>query len=606
LSYSQRRFIGKKGIKMRKPLASRIAGLAVIYCLAFFILVILQFSDKGNFSLSVGAMTIRGRYLQDSLLSLTEEEIPEAENGIQAITGGIKLYYGGLEFSLNDERGKGLMLIGTDGDVAVNPDYLILTNNTVRFGLPGGTVIVFSSIDSARGPELQISAEFTENIYEVTIPITPRRSSLVHENGQLGIMYGGLRYLFSSRDQELERGTITLSRGRTFISYRSRGKQAEFNPADFIIAQSQNYDSAISNWRGLSFNQWNRNPALLQNEDDIIAFLSEALARGGNFTAAVAALPRDFVNSARQTHRSAGFTGGMANAYRSFTVNETEKLQLITRLTRERSPDIFREEHILDYLFTRSNTALANEVLDIIHNADPEILMLEHCPGLLEASFDIRRWRPQFNNPVESLADRILLLISDNLKRDTENDHVFVSNSEVNNLEFNLRLGKALINWARTAQNTEWEAIGKSLVLSALTSDGAGAGRLYNILSPSGFYPRAVWLSDNGQWAWTVSSSVRTSTIDGNLNIAVTFPATMTHHIIIRGIRPFIRLQIHGMDWRTDSQFERYDSSGWVYYPQDQVLILKLRHRELVENIRIIYREEPQPVIQETVEPETL
>jgi hypothetical protein len=80
----------------------------------------------------------------------------------------------------------------------------------------------------------------------------------------------------------------------------------------------------------------------------------------------------------------------------------------------------------------------------------------------------------------------------------------------------------------------------------------------------------------------------------------------MTHHIIIRGIRPFIRLQIHGMDWRTDSQFERYDSSGWVYYPQDQVLILKLRHRELVENIRIIYREEPQPVIQETVEPETL
>jgi hypothetical protein len=49
------------------------------------------------------------------------------------------------------------------------------------------------------------------------------------------------------------------------------------------------------------------------------------------------------------------------------------------------------------------------------------------------------------------------------------------------------------------------------------------------------------------------------------------------------------------MDWRSDSQFEIYDSSGWVYYPQEQVLILKLRHRSTTENVRIIYREAPPP-----------
>jgi len=64
----------------------------------------------------------------------------------------------------------------------------------------------------------------------------------------------------------------------------------------------------------------------------------------------------------------------------------------------------------------------------------------------------------------------------------------------------------------------------------------------------------------------------------------------MSHFMIIRGVRPFIRIQLHGMDWRTDSQFERYDSSGWVYYPEEQTLIVKLKHRVTTENIRIIYR----------------
>jgi hypothetical protein len=50
------------------------------------------------------------------------------------------------------------------------------------------------------------------------------------------------------------------------------------------------------------------------------------------------------------------------------------------------------------------------------------------------------------------------------------------------------------------------------------------------------------------------------------------------------------------MDWRTDSQFEIYDSSGWFYHSQEQVLVLKLRHRAAIENIRIIYvAETPRP-----------
>jgi hypothetical protein len=567
----------------------------------FFLLVILQFSNKGNFSLSVNGMSIRGHFLQSQKGALSAEENSGEENetGMQRITGGIKIFFGGLEFSLKEEKEKGLTLAGADGVVSVNPEYMLVTGNAARFELPGGTVLVFSSIESSRGPELQINAAFAENISEVIIPVTPRKSTLVKDK-ETGIIYNNLLYSFLGHGQELENGAITLSGEKTFVSYRSAGKQKVLEPADFIIAQSQNYENAFSAWRDSSFTQWNRNASVMQNEEDIIAYLAEALMRGG-YAAAIAAIPGDFTASARHSYRSAVFTGGIANAYRTLNASESGRMNLVTRLARERSLDILKEEHIIDYLHTRSDLSLANDVIGIINNVDPEMLIQEHCPGLLEAYADIKRWRPEMNNPVGRLTEQIFNLVLENLNRDTENDLVYASNSEGLNMDFSLRLGKAITDWAQAEQNAEWAAIGRSLILSVLTG-GTTSGEFYNVLKPGNYNPHAVWL-DSGIWTWTVSPAVRTSYIAGNLNIDVSFPAGMTHYVIIRGIRPFIKIQLHEQDWRTDNQFERYDSSGWVYYPQDQTLILKLKHRTALESVRVFYRVEappppPPPVIE--------
>jgi hypothetical protein len=580
---------------MKKPLMSRIIGLAALYCTVFCLLVILQFSNKGNFSVSAGSMTVRGRYLQTS--QMTGQKTEE-------ITGGIKVLYGGLEFNLKEEREKGLTLTNINGiNTPVTPQMMSITDNSARFILPGGTTLTFNSIDSARGQELHINAEFEGDISKITMPFVPRRSSMVRDSGQLGIMYGGSRFVFNSMGQELEKGYLTLSTDNTFISYRSRGRQRVFDPADYITAQVSNYDNVLRNWQNVNFTQWNQNAASLQYEDDIIAYISQSLSRG-NYAVMTGAISSDFINSPRQSYKSSGFIGGITRAYSSFLSSENDRINLIISLIRERSLDILKEEHILDFLFTRSNLALVNEVIDIINNANPDMLLPDHCPGLLEVFYDIKRWRPETNNPIEHLTAQMLLLISDNLNRNIENDAVYVSNHGNNNSEYSMRLGKALVFWADTTQNAEWSGIGRSLILSAVT-DG-NAGKLHNILNPTEYYPREAWLTNEGIWAWTVSSSARASYIEGNLNIAVSFPANMTHFMLIRGVRPFIRIQMHGTDWRSDSQFERYDSSGWVYYPGDQILILKLRHRVTVENIRIIYRViEPIPVIEESYDTET-
>ncbi|MCL2265296.1 MAG: hypothetical protein FWC22_04560 [Treponema sp.] len=584
---------------MRKSLASRIIGLAALYCVVFCLLIILQFSSSGNFSLNAGAMSLRGRYLSERQSADLPENphIEFLQNDVHwsggYIAGGVKVFYGGLEFNLREERGKGLILTDTDGSsIPVNPEFMILTGSIARFILPGGTMLTFNALESSRGPELQITGEFADNIRDVTIPIIPRRSSLVQDSGQLGIMYSGSRYVFSTLGQELENGLMVLSKENAFMSYRSRGRQRAFDPADYIIAEEQNYDSILRNWQDTNYTHWNQGASSLQNEDDIIAYLAGSLVRG-NYLTAVQNIPRNFTNSARQSFRSSVYVGGMTNAYRSFTSLENEKVNLITRLTRERSLDVLLEEDILNYLFVRSNINLANEVINIINNAAPDMLTADHCPGLLEAFNDVMRWRPAAGNLIDHLTEQMLILISDNLNRDVENDTVFASNHEGINIEYSARLGEALVYWAEATQNAEWAAIGRSLVLSAVST--GNAGRLHNIFMPSDYYPKAVLLSNEGLWAWTISQSVRASYADSNLTLSVNFPVSMTHHLIIRGVSPFLRVEIHNLNWRTDSQFERYDSSGWVYYSEEQILVLKLRHRTAVENVRIIYREAPPP-----------
>ena len=584
---------------MRKPLASRIFGLAALYCVVFFVLVILQFSSGGGFSLTTGAMSIKGRYLQETPQA---EYNPETDG--KALAGGTRVFFGGLEFNLKEEREKGMTLTSANGSVMpVNPRLMIISENTARFVLPGGTALVFNSLDSARGLEMQITAEFADNISEVNIPITPRRSSLIRDNGQVGILYNSSRYFLSGSGEELENLRLVLSSANNFVSYRSRGKQRVFEPSDYIIAQAQNYDSALSSWQDASFAHWRQNAASLRNESDIIAYCSEAL-RQNNYTSAVGSISREFIDGSQHSYRSSVFVGEMTRAYSTFTTAERDKINTISRLTRDRSPEVFKEENTLDFLLARSNASLANDFLDTIDNLSPEMIISGYCPGLLEAYMDFRRWRPGYENPVERLTGQILAVVSESLNLDTEKKLVFASNNGNNDLEFSTRLGKALINWAQTVQNNEWAAIGRSLVLSALTSGEQGAGNLYCILKPSNYYPRAAWLADNGLWAWTVSTAVNASYIEGNLNIAVSFPVNLSHYLIIRGVRPFIKMRIHDMEWRTDSQFERYDSSGWVYYSQDQILVIKIKHRTTVENVRIVYVPEETPEIDEEDEGE--
>jgi hypothetical protein len=160
--------------------------------------------------------------------------------------------------------------------------------------------------------------------------------------------------------------------------------------------------------------------------------------------------------------------------------------------------------------------------------------------------------------------------------------------------------------------NVTWAGLGRSIILSTLSiidpsgmlpktltlsvqgdivestpEDKINSARIYRLLAPKADnYPHAVSIGPGGVWAWTAAplSSVQENNV---LDITVSFPVGETHYMMIRGIRPFAKIQLYNIDYRTDPQFERYDSSGWSYSSSEQTLLLKIRHRNPVEHIRI-------------------
>jgi hypothetical protein len=244
---------------------------------------------------------------------------------------------------------------------------------------------------------------------------------------------------------------------------------------------------------------------------------------------------------------------------------------------------------------------------------------LEAAAGILEGDLDFKAHHLS-DNPFERLVDQACFVVSENVRRIQDNLVLVVSVRQVD-IEYNIRLGKALAAWAEGEGQEDWAALGRSMVLSALSLTGetgeipagfslsdeetlvpadtqklVSAPRIYRILataSPefSDYYPKVIGIGArvNGIWAWTAAQSLNAA-MDGTvMDIAVTFPVGETHYMIIRGIKPFAKIQLYGIDYRTDPQFERYDSSGWVYQTQDQVLVLKMKHRTAVEHIRIFY-----------------
>ena len=331
--------------------------------------------------------------------------------------------------------------------------------------------------------------------------------------------------------------------------------------------------------------------------------------------------------------------GRMTQAIRSIVAEGRDAQTRLSRRINERSADFLWEPHVFERFAIRDQTNLFNAGAEIVRGLNLRSLSLDLVPGIFEGYVDWINWAPGEKNPFESLVEPALLLVAQGIRKNSADTQVFVFQENRADLEFNFRLGRALLDYAQAAQSPlpqtdreTWAGVARSLILSVLSlrdpsgsipgevliswagkiSEGdqlprISAARLNHILDMGDYRPRAVKVEE-GIWVWTAAGNVEVHREDFVLDISLSFPAQETHYMLVRGLPPFAKIQLNDRDIRTDAQFENYDSSGWIYSVPDRTLALKIKHQENVEHIRVFFEPpsppppspSPRPVIQET------
>lgn len=586
---------------MRKSVFPRIMLLILLYCSIFIIIVTIQFARQTGFTQRVGGFVISGQQ------RLPGEYEPPLEENEFLLDGNANVFFGGMNFGLTQgNNGHSLHLISTDGTIEhILPERLIVYDNSAFFIFPDGTKLEFASQHLGGAAGLRISAAFSGGTTGIELPFSPSRRTRISgiTDGYLLATVNGVNYSFGHSPVDIERGKLLIMAGGAPISYRAILDRRPFMLEDFILAQAQTaqaYSENLNRWLDHNFSLWSNAVSGQNNEDIVVAFITEAFARG-NYRAAVAAVPQSFLRSPARTYQSSVFLGGLSQAAPALIASERQRLSRLSRQINEMSLEFLIEPRVFNYFAVRGHTNYIDAAANLVRTIDPPVLALDLVPGIFEGYTDWRTIRgAAAENPFERLIQQAFFVVSEFLQISPDASQVFVYGMGGNNAEFNLRLGMALLSYeeAKNRASSAWAGVGRSLILTALSADETAGARLYRILNPRAVHPRAVPIAlspANNIWAWTAAETVSVTQQNDELNITVTFPAGESHFMIIRGVRPFVRLQLYNTDWRTAPLFETYDSSGWVYIAAEQTLIVKKRHRSTAETIRIIYREDPPP-----------
>jgi len=626
---------------MKKRVFPRLV-LALFLSLSAFVLVsAMQFARHGTFSLQIGAMTVSGRYY------VGEPAYPEAygPNGWMRLDGGASVVFAGLEFRLADFGEGGFFVVDSENvRRPAFPEYVFTDETTAIFALDSGVEISFTSRipetlhgatpAQAAMPELRISGSFPEGIGAVDIPFRPRRSTVAWDNarGILGVTYDGVRYRFSRHSGELIEGRLVLAAGNPTIFYRVVPDVIVNNPADFVVPGTENareFSQWLAAWTDRSFELWRNNLPADVAQDNVIALGAEALRRGV-YGVAMSAVPAAFGHSPRRTWESSVFrldgrVGVWEQGVRELVDTEERKVGLVGELLARRDyGGLFAENNLIEFLAVRGHNALVDGLVAAAWNMDLSAVTLRTSAGILESYADTGRFRPGAGNPFEPLAARARQIVADGLRQNGDQVLVFASNGQAN-VELNLRLGRALREWGDRTGNDEWAGLGRSLIFSVISlgdlfpggqpgsvpallvsdangnqtasAERIGSASLFRILDENEFLPRAMATGVDGVWAWTAARSVNLTQTANAMDIRVDFPVGQTHFVMLRNVRPFAQLQVHGQNVPRNASFENSNVSGWYYFADEQTLVVKIQHRVNSELVRVVFTAPPPPPV---------
>jgi hypothetical protein len=595
------------------------AGVYFLYIAAFFLIVYIQFSRQLSFSRIVGNFVVSGRLREsaETDVALSPNEYPVNEYA--------KVSFGGVDFILSNEASNPLVLVDEDGEKApLTVDRLTISHDRAHFLLSDGAELVFYTQESADINGLFISGILPEKASYLQLPYLPATFAeiSVDDSGRRKVSADNITYMFDRRSVSDDEGHLILRRDDPMVFYHIESETSTFNPAAFVVhggIDKTVYEELLRLWADKVYTAWEKSVSTTRDESLVSVYLAESVRRG-TYERARSTMLQSFRNLPEQTYLSAPFIGRLSVALRTLSVAANVQTAQLTAFLREDTPALLGKDVLKPWTLPATRNLLKEQGLYADTVAD-SALTLEEVVTIFEGCNNWPVHFPNVENPFERLADRALELIANGLVKDENAGIVFVTADTQVDILFNLRLGIALAAYGDKHGRSSWVGIGHSLLLSVLTfTDDAGelpafltinsageiitgengeddttekiaAAQIYPVLTLAAYYPRPVDLTTvrDGLWVWTAAPETTAVFQNNVLDISVSFPVGLVHHLLIRGVDPFSKIQLRDMDYRSDPRFEEYQSPGWTYSVSERTLLVKMVQRSEIEHIRIFY-----------------
>jgi len=350
------------------------------------------------------------------------------------------------------------------------------------------------------------------------------------------------------------------------------------------------------------------------DEARFIAFMAEAMRRQRYEAAASLQSITRASHTESLSWRSAPFAGRTMTTMAAFEEAGLSELREMERLLQARSPSLFYRPGIVHALLDRSPYSFAKEALSFARVADFTKADTAQATALLEAYLDARDYLTDEENPFLRVIDLVDRTMAPAVRKAEGNFYLQTGSDGSCDALVGLRAGKALIRLAEATGKPLYAGIGQSLVSGILRlsdSDGslpasvmvrdeslsAGSERLsaaavYGLVGSPPYYPRPQSFFKQlgpGSWAWTCAPELSLEHAPDRTVIGANYPIGSTHYMALYGVRPFVKIQLYGIDYNMDPSFENYNASGYFYKRAAGAMYLKMRHKAQREDIRLYY-----------------
>lgn len=582
---------------MLKNSIRKIFGLLILYAVFIVGIFVIQFRSDSIIRKNIRLMRVT--------LSETENE-----SGQSLLKNTFQLSFNGLLFSGDDKN----PVTYTDENSNEIPVSLLSLDESdpLAYGLnfTDGVRLTFSLSEDSDAASLWIAAEMPDKANSVNLNFAPYTGFSISEQKSKTAVFSGKTDSYSLIAPALLDRKISFQKNSKSAHYSMMTKQSEFRLDaidDLAFASKDIYDQTLASLRShiinsfLSSLQNNANFAVSVSEQTVISFVA-AMAEAGRYNEALNAVPESFVKGNRRTYLSAPYFGSMADMLPTLTMQIENLNNMILRAVQERTLDIWTVDNLASYMYTQGNRGNVALLASLPASMTELNLTVNQAAGILRSWVFFQSQNSSMAKPLEPVLELCAQRIVQACSLDGEKV-LLIENDAPLSVLMAATAGDALLSYGKLAGQSALENCGY-LIVNSYAGDTAALdlrsmAELYPVVvHQNAYYPHYVLLKTmeaENVWAWTIASNLNYSR-DENLTISlnVEFPVGLSHYMFVRGISPFLRIQIYNMDFRTDPRFEIYNSSGYIYRSAAQCLLLKSRHRDQNEVVRLFYRDIPE------------